>query len=298
MRVLIATDGSKEAITGMTTASRLLTSAGREVQVLCVAPELRAPKSAKIVARARQHRIIAETQRILQDAKQMLTEEGIDAVALCLTGSPASVIIRQAEEYDITVIGAKGRDVRSNVGLGPVASRVVEHAQGCVLVGRELRSDKGTRILAPVDGSGGSQHALDALNALFDLESAEITLMHVIETPWLHLESEQELSEDMEAVMGEADPEAKLALELRREAEELLADGRERIKGHHHSVTTVISEGNPGNEILREAEQGEYDLVVVAASGAADLKRKMLGSVSSKVAWNAPCSVLVVRGPE
>jgi nucleotide-binding universal stress UspA family protein len=60
-------------------------------------------------------------------------------------------------------------------------------------------------------------------------------------------------------------------------------------------ITTFIYRGIPSEEILREAEMGDYDLVVIAASGVMDLKHQMLGSVSSKVAWNAPCSVLLVR---
>jgi hypothetical protein len=41
------------------------------------------------------------------------------------------------------------------------------------------------RILVPVDGSAGSEQALDALSSFFDLESAEVTLLHVQETLWL-----------------------------------------------------------------------------------------------------------------
>jgi nucleotide-binding universal stress UspA family protein len=48
-------------------------------------------------------------------------------------------------------------------------------------------------------------------------------------------------------------------------------------------------------EILSEAIRGEYDLVVLGATGLADIKRAMLGSVSVKVAHNAPCSVLIVK---
>jgi hypothetical protein len=43
----------------------------------------------------------------------------IDALTLSETGSPANVIMRDAEDYDIIVIGAKGRDERSAGGLGP-----------------------------------------------------------------------------------------------------------------------------------------------------------------------------------
>jgi nucleotide-binding universal stress UspA family protein len=296
MRVLLTADGSKEAIAAMRAASRLLSNDDRKVDVLYVAPELRAPKSGKISRKSLQERVAAEIRRILEEAKRILAEEGIDALTLSETGSPANVIMRDAEDYDIIVIGAKGRDARSAAGLGPVASRLVEHATGCVLVGREPPGDRGMRMLVPVDGSAGSNQALDALSSFFDLESAEITLLHVQETLWLPHEPPAEQSPE------NPDPDAaqnnQLSLELRLEAEELLAEARIRVLEHHPGVTTSIREGNPANEILSEADQGDYDLVVVGAGGASEMKHSILGSVSTKVAWNAPCSVLVVRVQE
>ncbi len=296
MRVLLTTDGSKEAIAAMRAASRLLSGDDRKVDVLYVAPELRAPKSGAGARRSLEERVAAETRRILKQAKQVLTEEGIDALTLSETGSPANVIMRDAEDYDIIVIGAKGRDERSVGGLGPVASRLVEHAPGCVLVGREPPGDRGMRMLVPVDGSAGSEQALDALSSFFDLESAEITLLHVQETLWLPHEPPAEQSPES------PDPDTaqnhQLSIELRREAEELLAESRIRVLEHHPGVTTSLREGNPANEILSEADQGDYDLVVVGAGGASQMKHSILGSVSTKVAWNASCSVLVVRVQE
>src|SRR5579864_6955629 len=125
MRALLTSDGSPEATAALRAASRLLTSADRHVDVLYVAAEPRAPKSGLINKRAYHHRAAAETRRILEDARQVLKEEGIDALTLSETGSPASVIMSESEDYDVTVIGAKGCNVRSNVGLGPVASRIV-----------------------------------------------------------------------------------------------------------------------------------------------------------------------------
>jgi nucleotide-binding universal stress UspA family protein len=291
MRVLLTTDGSKDATKAMLAACRLVTPVERTVDVLCVAPGISVPGSAKILSRAHGLRISAEVRRVLNDAKRTLAAEGVEALMLCDTGSPARLILKKSRDYDVTVIGAKGRNVRSEVGLGPVASRIVEHGTGCVLVGRELRGDKGIRILAPVDGSDGSQTALDALISFFDLESAEVKLMHVVETPWLGCDSDGELPTD-------SDPdEEKLAQQLRKEAERLVADAQTRILRSHPGVSVSIREGNPANEILSEADQGDYDLVVVGASGAEDMKHSMLGSVSSKVAWNASCSVLIVREP-
>jgi nucleotide-binding universal stress UspA family protein len=208
MRVLFTMDGSKEATAAIRAGCRLLPTTDREAHVLYVSPELRAPKSGKIARGEYQHRLAEETRRILEEAKKVLAEEGIDALTLCQTGSPASVIMREAGDYDLTVIGARGLNVRSEVGLGPVASRLVEHASGCVLIGREPPDDRQPRILVPLDGSDGSEQALDALVSLFDIESAEIKLLHVVEMLWLP-------DKDSGA---ESDPETKanLAASFRR----------------------------------------------------------------------------------
>lgn len=295
MRALLTTDGSKEAIDAMRAASRLLDGSDRQVDVLYVAVEPRAPMSGAVAKRAYHHRAAAEARRILEGAKKILCEEGIDALTLSETGSPAGIIMRAGEDYDVIVIGAKGLEERSQGGLGPVASRVVEHANGCVLVGRQPPEDRQARILVPVDGSAGSKHALDALRSFFNLDSADITLLHVLETLWLPIESEDES-------LGETDTEyrqtTQVLSEMRREAEQLLNEARDRVLPSHPGVTTSVREGIPANEILSEADQGDYDLVVVGASESEDMKHRVLGSVSSKVAWNAPCSVLVVRVPE
>jgi nucleotide-binding universal stress UspA family protein len=83
-----------------------------------------------------------------------------------------------------------------------------------------------------------------------------------------------------------------------RRGDGILDRARDLLRPYRVSITTRTDQGNPANEILSEAERGQYDLIVVGATGARDMKHQMLGSVSSKIAWDAPCSVLIVREPE
>ena len=204
------------------------------------------------------------------------------------------MLIAASLNYDVTVVGAKSHKNRSPAGLGPVTSRVAEHSNRTVLIGRELHSDAGIKILVPVDGSEGSVQALDKLAALVDLSAADVTLVHVVETPWLHAGADQEWIGYEEEKEEEIDPQAQFEREFEREGDEILETARARLPVRT-AVTTLIYRGIPAEEILGEAETGDYDLVVIGASGAVDLKHQILGSVSSKVAWNAPCSVLLVR---
>ena len=210
-------------------------------------------------------------------------------------GSPAEVIVRLAQEYDVTVVGAHGRHERTGPGLGPVASRVVEHAAGTVLVGRELIPGAGLRLLLAVDGSSAAGQALRTMVRYFNVASAEITLIHVVEAPWIHLGLDREWFDSPGDGLNRADPEIRLERELRLEAEEIIEEAQSLLSRFGLSATSIIEEGNPATEILGHAETGDYDLVVLGAKGLADIKHDMLGSVSTKVARHAPCSVAVVK---
>ena len=303
MKSLIATDGSKEATTALRTAGRLLRQDGNEVDLLCVAPEFyptrgngKAPADKHRKIREHyQKRIARETKAILDKARTSLLARGINGQQISEIGSPAEIIVRLADEYDVTVVGSKGKYTAANVGLGPVASRVVERASGIVLVARELSHDDNLRVLVAVDGSLASTHALIALHEIFNLSSAEITLMHIKETPWIHLGLDREWFEATTKSFETADPEIQLEFELQREAEHILEIAQRRLANLNFSITTMIEEGNPATEILGEAENGDYDVIILGATGATDAKHNVLGSVSAKVAWNAPCSVAIVR---
>lgn len=288
MKVLMATDGSKNAGHALTSACRILSPQDREMDLLCVAPVVGAKHH------AHRAKLCRRAKRILEAAVAALRQDGISAKPIVQPGSAARALVAASLDYDVTVVGAKSHKNRTPVGLGPVTSRVVEHANSTVLIGRELHSDAGIKILVPVDGSQGSVLALDTMAALVDLSAAEITLVHVVETPWLHAGADQEWIGYEEEKEEEIDAQAQFEREFEREGDEILESARQRLPART-ATNTLIYRGIPAEEILGEADTGDYDLVVMGASGALDLKHQMLGSVSSKVAWNAPCSVLLVR---
>jgi nucleotide-binding universal stress UspA family protein len=60
-------------------------------------------------------------------------------------------------------------------------------------------------------------------------------------------------------------------------------------------VSTDAREGDAAAMLIAVAEEQHADLIVVGARGLTGLERFLLGSVSSKLAHHAPCSVRIVR---
>ncbi|HEY8461558.1 MAG TPA: universal stress protein [Blastocatellia bacterium] len=303
MKALLATDGSGQATTALRTAARLLRRDDSEFDLLCVAPEFyfpkgeagKAAKKTTQMIEAYDRRIREEASRNLINAQATLAALGIEAGTRIEVGSPARVITQLAAEYDITVVGAHDKYARSKPGLGPVASRVVATAPGAVLIGRELDGDgRQWRILAAVDGSLVSERALEVMFSSVQIAEAEITLLSVAETPWVHLGLDREWF-DQTAELDDHPLARSFKSELQREAEAVVEHARRRLEEYGVSATVMTAEGDPALEILGEAERGEYDLIVIGATGEDGLKHSFLGSVSTKVSQAAPCSTLVVK---
>ena len=305
MKVLLATDGSPQANVAVETAVALLPKEHAEFDLVCIAPEFTQPKArpekdAKKRSRMVEYyseRILVEAREMLEKTQASLAVRGIKAGIRTEIGSPARVIVRLASEYDLTVVGAHDRYTRGKSGLGPVDSRVVASAPNAVMIGRESPDDRAWRILVAVDGSLASERALNWMGANFDVQEAEITVMSVTETPWVHLGLGREWFDLPKEMIDRTGNAAEVAIEneLHYEAEHLVETACLLLERHGLSATTMISEGDPALEIISEAEKVEYDLIVMGATGEADLKHRLLGSVSTKVAQNAPCSVFVAK---
>jgi universal stress protein F len=87
------------------------------------------------------------------------------------------------------------------------------------------------------------------------------------------------------------------------DAEQLaLAEARRRLDSYLKdnvpedlAVTPLLCMGTPYEEILREAETREVDLIVIPSHDRKGMDRFLLGSTASKVVAHAHCSVMVLR---
>ncbi|SNR59358.1 universal stress protein [Halorubrum vacuolatum] len=138
------------------------------------------------------------------------------------------------------------------------------------------------RVLVPVDGSSRSMEALEYAIAMYP--DAAITLYHVIESG----------QGDIGALSGITGniPDEEAAM---THAEEVLSTASERATELGATVETARGRGRPDRLIVKEAGEGEYDLVVIGSHGRDGVARVLMGSVAEKVARRSPVPVLIYR---
>jgi nucleotide-binding universal stress UspA family protein len=73
---------------------------------------------------------------------------------------------------------------------------------------------------------------------------------------------------------------------------EILARTQSELQRAGVACTTLVDEGDPGDVLVRLAEECGADILVVGNKG---MKRRILGSVPNTVAHKAGCAVLIVN---
>ena len=141
------------------------------------------------------------------------------------------------------------------------------------------------RILVPIDFSESGRVILDYAVDVARDRGAEVVLLHVVGIPPVPFDPAYGVA---------ADP--KMLQELRAAAEKGLAELAASVRpAANVKVSTRVLSGAPSREIVREAREGSYDLVVVGTHGRTGLRHVFLGSVAENVVRLAPCPVLTVR---
>ncbi|MFB3080593.1 MAG: universal stress protein [Nitrosomonadaceae bacterium] len=84
--------------------------------------------------------------------------------------------------------------------------------------------------------------------------------------------------------------------------EEIRQRGKDSLKKLAESfdleVETIFTEGDPGHEIVRVAEELNADPIVLGTQGYKRWRRFTIGSVAEFVVRHAPCAVLTIRHKE
>jgi nucleotide-binding universal stress UspA family protein len=122
-------------------------------------------------------------------------------------------------------------------------------------------------IVCGLDGTVLDVDLVRVAARLAEAVAADLHLVHVLDSP--HLHDRDEAADRWFASLCEA-------------------------AGAHPAATHVLRHGDPGRRVAAIAEERSSMLIVVGTRGRAARPDAMLGSVSNRLAADAPCPVLVV----
>jgi probable Kdp system regulatory protein len=180
--------------------------------------------------------------------------------------SAAEVIVEKSKDWRSSVIlmGASLRSLRESVVLGDVFNYVIKRASCEVISISYVHGSKMQfrKILVPTSGYKHSERAAEVAKNLVDRPGGNVTALSVSE--------------------GDAGFEAV-----------------ERIgalfNGLDIEFTSVVKKGSVAQTILQEAQEGDYDLLMIGATERSTRLKFILGSVADEIVKNAPVRVIVVR---
>jgi universal stress protein A len=187
-------------------------------------------------------------------------------------------------KHDLVIVGAYQGVGLTQQLLGSVAQKVARSVPTSVLVvrGHGLRLD---RILICTAGMAVADPVIETGAQLAGAAHARATLLHVASPVPSMYTGLDDITETLAELLETDTP---IARHLRHSAETLAQ--------HQVAAELELRHGVASNEILREARQGDYDLVAIGASGTTGrLKEWLLGNVTRQIVGRAPCSVLVVK---
>jgi nucleotide-binding universal stress UspA family protein len=145
-----------------------------------------------------------------------------------------------------------------------------------------------SKVLVGVDGSECSFRALDFALDLAEKYSASLLILNVLMFP---VDGNPSDPLAYSPNMGE------LFKDLRKGHEAILSRAASRAASTKPNVKafTELREGNPPDQILDAAVEGNFDVVVVGHGREGRLRELFLGSTSERVAHSAKCPVVIVK---
>jgi nucleotide-binding universal stress UspA family protein len=144
------------------------------------------------------------------------------------------------------------------------------------------------KILVAIDGSNLADKSLDFALDLAKKYSAEVTILTVVDLPsnsfWVQGTTFAPISSQ------------KYLEKLEKFHKKILTEAVKKAKASAQIyVTKRLLDGRPAEKIIEVAKEGSFDLIVMGSRGLGGIKEFFLGSVSDRVADEAPCPVLIIK---
>lgn len=275
MRVLVYTDGSKEAEQAAALLRQLGAAGETEVTVLGVAE--RSKQGPEVEASA---------DRIEQD----LEREGSEVKTVLRSGEASKEIVDEARrgQYDLVIVTRRSPDRQPQLKLRSTTGTLARHVPAHLLIARNV-PDRLRRILVCTGAEAPSAETIRLAGLLTAASGADIALLHVMSQVALGRDSPaEELDETAEEAIDQQTREGHHL----EQAIELL-----RTEGVKTEILPILRHGLVVEEVLEEIREGDYDLLVLGSHHQPTMTRWMdvlLGDVTGELLSKSPISALVI----
>jgi len=283
-RVLVATDGSRQAQAAIATAVHFPWPARPRVRAVIARRTRKAYTRSILLTAIDRGAEIASTS-----ARRTLSRRWPDVEIEVVDKAPVVGILEEAERFhaDVIVVGWRGHGTVRRLLMGSVSRGVVRGAHCAVLVVR--RPQRVERLVVGFDSSPAAKRVLAFVGRLAPPTNGHVTLVSGVE---LMTVPSQRLVPGAAAIAHEirrtnSSRTRTATKELNRAAAELKRSGwRTRI---------LVVHGEPLRDLLGAVNAARAQLLVVGARGTGGLRRLLLGSVAEGALNRSPVAVLVAR---
>jgi nucleotide-binding universal stress UspA family protein len=271
MRMLICSIGSKKRKATLRFAAGMAKALASEVIMLGVVDK---------------ERKVEQLGLTMDEVARDLTDHDLPVQVRVEVGDAEKIVMAEIQEgmYDLTALGAlAGKRARQPL-LGSVSRRVLERAEGSVMLVKGDRKDV-KRVLICSSGTDRGRLSVWTGAAVACAMGAEATLLHVLD-PMPAMYTGLERMEETLAEFLQSDTEVSKELKW----------GSQVVKAECMFAELKLRRGIVADEVLREAEQGDHDLIVLGSSrSAGGIVRMLMGDLTAEVVSRAKRPVLVVR---
>ena len=270
MRILLCTNGSSQSARALGLGASIAQKTASAVDILAVT----------------EHNQEAEARNMAQATAADLEATGVPISVHWRAGSLADEVVLQAQAvpYDLVVIGSRGRRGVIRLLLGSVAFRVTTHAPVSVLVVKGRARDL-KRLLVCSSAGPTSERTVLFAGRLARALGASVTLLHVM--------SQLPLTKD--APPGDLEASAEELIQRGSREGTHLSQMLDLLAKEGPASRAVVRHGLVREEVIREAREGRYDLLVAGAHVTPGLNARLVDDLSTDLLLAANRPVLVVR---
>jgi nucleotide-binding universal stress UspA family protein len=237
-----------------------------------------------------QKQVMMKARRLVGRLAKSLSSRTLTTRPVVLQGNIKRTLLEFITDHGIhmTVVAPHTGSRARRFFLGSVSETILHNSPTAVAIARSRRRMAGRTVLLGLDGSASSRKA-----ARWLLEShvphCRVLLIYIEEPPDTILDRMARLDTELPVLLQRSQAARQ------RRVRHFLERMRKLLSAQGHRVDLVTGEGFPAENILAFAQRHKVEVIVLGSRGLGKVERYMLGSVSSKVARYAGCSVIIVK---